>query len=160
MNFTGISGQNDRKVSLCSKYITTKKMPIIHSAFSLCSLKSIMGIVFDWRISNMYYLDQAGFEDENLCIVFFFSVVNLWNNLTIYFQSCFKALLFLFLRFVTRCLSICSWKNFLAIIQTMVTWWYGFQSFLASRWQFWLMSMIIISPTNSGLTSRVSTFWC
>lgn len=160
MNFTGISGQNDRKVSLCSKYITTKKMQIIHSAFSLCSLKSIMGIVLDWRISNMYYLDQAGFEDENLCIVFFFSVVNLWNNLTIYFQSCFKALLFLFLRFVTRCLSICSWKNFLAIIQTMVTWWYGFQSFLASRWQFWLMSMIIISPTNSGLTSRVSTFWC
>ena len=32
-----------------------------------------MGIVFDWRISNMYHLDQAGFEDENLCIVFFFS---------------------------------------------------------------------------------------
>lgn len=31
-----------------------------------------MGMVFDWRISNMYYLDQAGFEDENLCIVFFF----------------------------------------------------------------------------------------
>lgn len=94
MNFTGISGQNDRKVSLCSKYITTKKMQIIHSAFSLCSLKSIMGMVFDWRISNMYYLDQAGFEDENLCIVFF-SVVNLWNNSTIYFQSCFKAVIFI-----------------------------------------------------------------
>lgn len=39
----------------------------------------------------------------------------------------------------------------------MVTWWYGFQSFLASRWQFWLMSMIIISLTNSGLTSRCQT---
>ena len=73
MNFTGISGQNDRKVSLCSKYITTKKMQIIHSEFSLCNLKSTMGIVFDWRISNMYYLDQAGCEDESLCIVFFFS---------------------------------------------------------------------------------------
>ena len=157
MNFTGISGQNDRKVSLCSRYLTTKKMQIIHSEFSLCNLKS-MGIVFDWRISNMYYLDQAGCEDKSLCI--FFSVVNLWNNLAIYFRSCFKALLFWFFRFVTRYLSIWSWKNFLAIIQTMVTWWYGFQSFLASRWQFWLMSMIIISPTNSDLTSRVSTFWC
>lgn len=30
-----------------------------------------MGIVYDWRISNMYYLDQAGFEYENLCIFFF-----------------------------------------------------------------------------------------
>lgn len=159
MNFTGISGQNDRKVSLCSKYITTKKMQIIHSAFSLCSLKSIMGMVFDWRISNMYYLDQAGFEDENLCIVFFFQS---WICETTrqFISKVVLRQLFLFFRFVTRCLSICSWKNFLAIIQTMVTWWYGFQSFLASRWQFWLMSMIIISLTNSGLTSRVSTFWC
>lgn len=32
-----------------------------------------MGIVFDWRISNMYYLDQAGFEEEIFALFFFFS---------------------------------------------------------------------------------------
>ena len=159
MNFTGISGQNDRKVSPLFQ-IHNHKENANHTQWIQFMWPEVNNGNCLWLKNFEHVLFGPGWLWRRKSLHFFFSVVNLWNNLTIYFQSCFKALLFLFFRFVTRYLSICSWKNFLAIIQTMVTWWYGFQSFLASRWQFWLMSMIIISLTNSSLTSRVSTFWC